>query len=151
MHMEQKINPLCSLNDFLSVCQKSYNKCIDVVEHQHVVNGIFAKMRLHHLKFDGNGQPMIKALAEYLYRHIIDYCIAAKNRSTALTPQDATRLTKEAKKLFIHPPATDDDPDQTGEAGETLLYFFIESVLSAPQVVAKMELKTNRKDEDQRV
>jgi hypothetical protein len=147
MRNETESVPLRSLNTFLSVCHQSYNKCIDVVEHQHVIKGIVAKTRLHHLKFDGNGQPMIEALAEHLYNHIIDYCIASRNRPTPLTPQAAAKLTKEARKLFIHPPASEEDPDQTGEAGETLLYFLVEAVLCAPQVVAKMELKTNRRDE----
>lgn len=104
-------------------------------------------MRLHHLKFDGNGQPMVKALAETLYQHIIDYCLAVQNRATPLTPQESARLTKEARKLFIHPASTPENPDTTGEAGEILLYFLLESVLGVPQVVAKMELKTNPNDE----
>lgn len=140
--------PLVTLNSYLSGCRDSYNKCIDVVKHQHSITGdIEAIMRLHHLKFDGNGQPMIEALAEVLYRHIIDYCIAVQNRDTPLTEQEATKLTKEARKLFIHPATTPEKPDETGEAGEILLYFLLESVLGVPQVVAKMELKTNPNDE----
>jgi len=140
-------NPLGSLNSYISACQNSYSKCIDVVEHQHSITGIEATMRLHHLKFDGNGLPMIEALAETLYRHIIDYCLDVKNRSTPLTPQEAAKLTKEARKLFIHPTTTTKNPDTTGEAGEMLLYFLLESVLGVPQIVAKMELKTNPNDE----
>lgn len=138
---------LGALNSFLSACQDSYKKCIDVVEHQHSITGIEATMRLHHLKFDGNGQPMIAALAEALYSHIIDYCLAVQSRTTPLTPKEAAKLTKEARKLFIHPTSTPANPDTTGEAGEILLYFLLESVLGVPQVVAKMELKTNPNDE----
>lgn len=104
-------------------------------------------MRLHHLKFDGNGQPMIAALAETLYGHIIDYCLSVRNRATPLTSIEAAKLTKEARKLFIHPTNTLASPDTTGEAGEILLYFLLESVLGVPQIVAKMELKTNPNDE----
>ena len=39
------------------------------------------------------------------------------------------------------------NPDRTGEAGEVLLFFLVEAILEAPQIVAKMELKTNHKDE----
>jgi hypothetical protein len=140
-------NSLGTLNSFLSASQQSYNKCIDVVEHQHSISGVEATMRLHHLKFDGNGQPMIAALAETLYHHIIDYCLAVQNRTTPLTSKEAVKLTKEARKLFIHPTNTPANPDTTGEAGEVLLYFILESVLGVPQVVAKMELKTNPNDE----
>jgi hypothetical protein len=102
---------------------------------------------MHYIKFDGNGRPAIKALAECLYQHVEDYCIAARNRQEPLSNQDHARLVKEARKYFVHPPATPADPDQTGEAGECLLYMLIEVVLQAPQVVAKMELKTNPHDE----
>lgn len=90
---------------------------------------------------------MVKALAEVLYDYVIDYCLAARSREAPLTNAQAARLTREARELFRHPPVTDDDPDQTGEAGEALLFFLTEAVLKAPQIVAKMELKTNSKDE----
>jgi hypothetical protein len=135
------------LSGFISASHDNYKKCIDVIDHEHTVAGVKAVMRLHHLKFDANGKPMIEALAEVLYNHIIDYCIASRNRSSFLSAQESAKFTKEARKLFIHPPATEDDPDRTGEAGEMLLYFLMESVLGAPQVVSKMELKTNHKDE----
>ncbi len=140
-------NPLTELNSFLSACRKNYAKCIDVVEHTDSINGITATTRLHHLKFDGNGKPMISALAETLYEHIIEYCISAQNKSSSPDSREYVRLTKEARRLFIHPESTEDDPDQTGEAGEALLYFLLESVLGVPQIVAKMELKTNKNDE----
>lgn len=145
---EYLASPLNALDCYISACQKSYNQCIDVIEHKHsITGGIEATMRLHYLKFDGNGLPMIEALAEVLYRHIINYCIAVQNRGTQLTEYEAAKLTKEARKLFIHPKITPSKPDTTGEAGEILLYFLLEAVLGVPQVVAKMELKTNPHDE----
>lgn len=132
---------------YLSACRVQLGECIDLVTHNETIKGIPATTRMHHLKFDGNGRPMIRALAECLYRHVVDYCIAARNRQDPLTNQDHARLLKEARKYFVHPPATPDDPDQTGEAGECLLYMLIEVILQAPQMVAKMELKTNPNDE----
>jgi len=90
---------------------------------------------------------MVGMLAEVLYEYIIDYCLSAKSRNLPLTNVQSARLTKEARKLFRRPVVTDDDPDETGEAGEALLFFLVEAVLKAPQMVAKMELKTNHKDE----
>lgn len=135
------------INDYISVKQTDYSNCIDVIEHDHVIKGIVSTVRLHYLKFDGNGKPMVEALANTLYSYIIDYCLSARNRNDPLTTQQATLLTKEARKLFRHPTVTDKTPDNTGEAGELLLYFLLESVLKAPQLVSKMELKTNHKDE----
>lgn len=139
---------LCSkINNYISINTKDYDDCIDVIEHGHVIQGIKATVRLHYMKFDGNGLPMVKPLANMLYTYIINYCLSARNRNDTLTPQQAALLTKEARKLFRHPTVTDNSPDKTGEAGELLLYFLMEAVLKAPQVVAKMELKTNHKDE----
>lgn len=147
MTTDTTIDPLTKLSDFLSACKSEYDKCIDVVAHGHVINGITANTRLHHLKFDGNCQPMIPALAETLYEHVIEYCLSARTRPKTLSSTESAKLTKEARKLFIHPATTESDPDQTGEAGEALLYFLLESVLGVPQIVAKMDLKTNHNDE----
>ncbi|NML61097.1 DUF1837 domain-containing protein [Massilia sp. RP-1-19] len=136
-----------NLDDFLTVNEKHYRECVDVVEKDFVAKNLNGKVRYHHLKFNGNGVPMVEALAEVLYDYIIDYCLSAKSRTSPLTTVQSTRLTKEARKLFRRPIVTEDDPDETGEAGEALLFFLIESVLKAPQMVAKMELKTNHKDE----
>lgn len=140
-------DPIQDINNFRSVCIKDYADCMHHLDHTEVINGVNANIRFHYIKFDGNGCPLIKRLAETLYDYIIHYCISCRNRDETLTPIQATRLTKEAKGLFVHPPATIDDPDQTGEAGEILLYFLIESVIGAPQVVTKMELKTNQNKE----
>jgi len=135
------------INTLTSVDQSDYEDCLGVLEHEYTIDGVAAKIRMHYIKFDGNGRPMIKALANMLYSYIIDYCIAARNRPEALTTRQSTRLTKQARELFRHPDVSDESPDKTGEAGELLLYFLMEAVLNAPQVVSKMELKTNHKDE----
>ena len=131
----------------ISVETPDFSNCINVVEHDLKLTGIETTVRFHYLKFDGNKQPMVKALADTLYAYIIDYCLSAKNRDENLTARQSTLLTKEARSLFRHPEISDDSPDKTGEAGETLLYFLMEAVLKAPQIVSKMELKTNHKDE----
>lgn len=136
-----------NINEYASITSLDYSECLEVVEHEYSINGVQSQIRMHYLKLDGNGRPMVKALANMLYTYIIDYCISAKNRPEPLTPRQSAKLTKEARNLFRHPEITDNSPDKTGEAGELLLYFLIESVLKAPQVVSKMELKTNHKDE----
>lgn len=136
-----------NINSLVSVVTSDYEDCLGVLEHDYCVNGVVTKIRMHYIKFDGNGRPMIKALANTLYSYIIDYCIAAKNRPEALSTRQSTLLTKQARELFRHPEISDDSPDKTGEAGELLLYFLMEAVLGAPQIVSKMELKTNHKDE----
>jgi len=133
--------------DLIAVQTEHYERCIDVIEHDFQLQSVDGSIRFHLLKCDGNGRPMVKALAEMLYEYIIDYCIASKNRSGPLTNAQNARLVKEARSLFRHPDISNGGDDRTGEAGETLLFFLTEAVLNAPQIVAKMELKTNRKDE----
>jgi hypothetical protein len=51
------------------------------------------------------------------------------------------RLQREAVALFIRAQKA---TNRTGEAGELLLYLLTEWILKAPQILAKMGLKTNR-------
>jgi|TARA_B110000914_G_scaffold220628_1_gene231013 hypothetical protein len=134
-------------NKYTSVDASDYKECLGMLEREYCIDGINAQIRMHFIKFDGNGVPMVKALAKMLYTYIIDYCIAARNRPEPLTTRQSAKLTKQARDLFRHPEVSDASPDRTGEAGELLLYFLIEAVLKAPQVVSKMELRTNHKDE----
>jgi hypothetical protein len=138
---------LQKVNQYTSASLSDYQDCLGAIEHTYKINGVTTDIRLHYLKFDGNGMPMVKALANMLYTYIIDYCISARNREEPLTTQQSAKLIKQARDLFRHPKVTDESPDKTGEAGEMLLYFLMEAVLKAPQVVSKMELKTNHKDE----
>lgn len=141
------MNARSKLNNHLSVSQDEYNKCVRLIEHGYVINGIKATLRLHHIKFDGNGTPMVKALAEMLYNYIINYCMASRGRHDTLTAPQSAQLVKQARGLFRHPEISTNTPDTTGEAGEILLFVLMEAILKAPQIVAKMELKTNPKDE----
>ncbi|MFC0131503.1 hypothetical protein CR105_25585 [Massilia eurypsychrophila] len=141
------MSSLEDLSKFLAVKEVHYHECVDVVTQNFVLNNLKGNVRYHHMRFDGNGLPMVKALAEVLYDYIIDYCISARNRSAPLTTVQSARLVKEARALFRRPEVTAEDPDETGEAGEALLFFLTEAILKAPQIVAKMELKTNHRDE----
>jgi hypothetical protein len=98
---------------------------------------------MHHLRFNANGQPKVEELCDCLVQHIIHYCLNARTRPSPLNEFDSVKYSQRARKLFIPKGATADDPDETGQAGELLLYFLLETVLGAPQIVAKMDLKTN--------
>ncbi|MGF1746890.1 hypothetical protein [Vibrio minamisatsumaniensis] len=74
-----------NINRYLSVDKSSYDSCIGCLDHEYKIDGYKTNVRLHYLKFDGNGQPMVKALANLLYEFIIDYCISSANRPDQLT------------------------------------------------------------------
>lgn len=136
-------NEFAGLSELLEASKASIQACIDSVEHCEKVDGMHVETRMQCVRFDGNGLPMIEALAEHMYQHVLSYCLHSRDINETPTKQQQAKLTKEARKLFIHPPISEEDPDQTGEAGELLLYLLIETLLEAPQVISKMELKTN--------
>ena len=88
------------INEYELVDLADYDDCLGVIEHQYCIEGINAKIRMHYIKLDGNGLPMVKALAKMLYTYIIDYCIAARNRPEPLTTRQSAKLTKQARDLF---------------------------------------------------
>jgi Cap4 SAVED domain len=129
-----------TLNDYLEAVEAHYNACMDHVQHDLVIDDVEATLRFHHLRFDGNGEPKFSALAQKLVDHIIYFCIASRQRHGSLGAHEYSRLFRQARDLFRK-------EDKTGEPGELLLYFLLETVLKAPQVVCKMSLKTNRREE----
>ncbi|QYK49270.1 MAG: DUF1837 domain-containing protein [Phycisphaeraceae bacterium] len=136
-------HPLADLQRMLSASRQNYDACIDHVVHTHTCSGVTATMRMHHLKFDANGQPKVSDLASCLVNHAIDYAISARHRPATMTAQEAAKYMQEARKLFRVVTVPAEDAELAGEAGELLLYFLLETVLEAPQVVAKVELKTS--------
>jgi len=80
--------------------------------------------------------PKVQELARELVDHATLYALSARRISSLNTPQEWARVVREARSLYR-------TVDTTGEPGEMILYLLIESVLNAPQIVAKMELKTN--------
>lgn len=143
MSTAARANQLMSLDTLLTASRQNYDACIGHVDHLHTISGVTARMRMHHLKFDANGQPKVDALAKVLVNHAIDYALSSRNRPALLTAQEAAKYMQEARKLFRVVAAPAGSADLAGEAGELLLYFLLETVIGAPQVVAKIELKTN--------
>lgn len=127
---------LTNLSKYLEVARLKYDACMSRIDLPLRLDGENAVVRFKHVKFDKNGEPKFKDLAECLADHITQYCFSVTRRQRAMTEADRNRLYREAKKL-MRLYAT------SGEAGEILLYFLLESVLEAPQLVAKMDLKTN--------
>lgn len=90
-------------------------------------------------------------LVEVISFHLVPFClprseIAAVDELYGQVDVDEfklkhTQLSERAKKLFIQTQTT---TNRNGEPGELLLYLLTEWILEAPQLVAKMSLKTNR-------
>lgn len=110
-----------------------------VVKHQYNDN----KVDCYHLKVDANGRPRLTELIKYMSLKITDYAIPRSKVQAALSKlaqtgstEEFTRLTLEARKLFTK-------LEQSGEGGELLLFALTESILKYPQILCKMNLKTD--------
>lgn len=132
--------PIIELSRYLEASTHNYASCIDCLPETRSIDGFDATLRFHHLRFDANGEPKFRDLAEILADHIIEYCFSARRKGNPSKPHEYSRLSREARR-YLRKMGT------SGEAGEILLYLLLEAVLKAPQMVAKMELKTNPKME----
>lgn len=129
-----------SLDQYLEVAVERYEAHLDVLNCDSAIEGVTASLRFHHLRFDSNGQPKFGDLARCLAEHVVTFALSAQQRGNAERWDQRVKIANEAKRLFRR-------DDKSGEAGELLLYFLLEAVLRAPQIVAKMDLKTNSKVE----
>jgi Cap4 SAVED domain len=141
------------LDEFISVLRKDYSKlAIRIRELTHSVqcdcDGV--TLRLH---FPAINQG--KATIWELINVILDYVTPFALHRTQIeeldkayrevTPDEyrikCERLQREALSLFIR---AQKETNRNGEAGELILYLLTEWILKAPQLLAKLPLKTNR-------
>jgi hypothetical protein len=98
-----------------------------------------AKLRLHFVRSDASGEPRVRELARVLARYITLYCFKAERRRN-LTELEHNEIYMQARDLFRK-------TSNSGQLGELLIYFLLETVLHAPQVLKKMPMTTNPNDE----
>lgn len=126
-------------HDFMALLkadQLNYAAVFGTIPTTVAVGSYNVALDFHYLRFNGNGQPKTRELVDVLANHLVLYAIDATRIKATLTDQQRAELHWEAIAILRKYEAS-------GEAGELLLYFLMESVLKAPQVVAKVSLKTN--------
>jgi hypothetical protein len=101
------------------------------------------KISCYHLKVDGNGRPRLPELIKFVCQKITDYAIPRSKIRKAIesmvltgSTEEIARLTLEARRLFTK-------LELTGEGGELLLFSLTECILKYPQILCKMNLKTD--------
>jgi hypothetical protein len=116
---------------------------LSLVERDVVIDKCQAKVHCHCLTVDGNGRVQPRRLAEFMRNAVADYAIPrsqlakAKARDTKYNSTEAvTALVEQARRSFT-------DLAKTGEGGEMLLFLLAERFLKLPQVLCKMDLKTD--------
>lgn len=124
---------------------EALNVHLELVEKDLIIDGHAVKIHCHCLSVDGNGKVQPKRLAEFMRNAVADYAIPrsklleAKNRDLKFNSSEAvSELVEQAKRSFT-------DLAKTGEGGEMLLFLLAERFLKLPQILCKMDLKTDRR------
>jgi hypothetical protein len=114
-----------------------------LVERDILIKNQLVKIHCHCLTVDGNGRVQPHRLAEFMRNAVANYAIpreklaAAKARDTKHNSTEAVaELIERAKRSFT-------DLAKTGEGGEMLLFLLAERFLKLPQILCKMDLKTD--------
>jgi Cap4 SAVED domain len=128
------------LEKLLEVRERDYKLHLSEIPHSLVCESdIETVLRLHFIIPDGAGEPRLRELARMLVTYITNYCFDALKRRD-LEESERNELFMQARDLFR-------DADYSGQAGEMLVYFLIESILKAPQALKKMPITTNTAEE----
>jgi hypothetical protein len=114
-----------------------------LVERDIEVAGSRVKMHCHCLAVDGNGRVNVARLAEFMRSAAADYAIPRSELARAKARDGQFRSTSATIQLYQRAVATFTDLAKTGEGGELLLYLLAERFLKIPQVLCKMDLKTD--------
>lgn len=76
-----------NLDEMMAVRRSDFDSCLNIIEHELKVDSLTAEIHLHHLKFDGNGKPMVAALANKLFEFIIDYCLSMQMKKSIIVTE----------------------------------------------------------------
>ena len=116
---------------------------LSLIQRDVLVDGHVVKIHCHCLTVDANGQVQPRRLAEFMRNAVADYAIPrlqlarAKARDAKYNSTEAVAaLVEQARRSFT-------DLAKTGEGGEMLLFLLAERFLKLPQILCKMDLKTD--------
>ena len=133
------------LRDYLECCQRRFEACVSALNHPIRIDGVDAEVTLHFVRFDpATGEPKFKVLAKALAKHVVRFSLSVRTRESV---QKSVGYDDDEGELFMLARDYFGKLENSGEVGELLLFFLLEAAVGAPQVVCKMELKTNPKDE----
>ena len=114
-----------------------------LIERDVLIDGHAVKVHCHCLTVDANGRMQPRRLAEFMRNAVADYAIPraqlvkAKERDARYNSTEAVAaLVEQARRSFT-------DLAKTGEGGEMLLFLLAERFLKLPQILCKMDLKTD--------
>jgi len=144
--------PTGPLEDALASLKRDLSKLsarLKAVDHTVETECKALTLRLHYPAFRQR-KPMVSELVDTVSTYIVNFCLPRQqvadlnHQYGKVSAEDFTEmfevLRQEAFDLFKRAHVA---TNRNGEAGELILYLLTEWLLEAPQIVAKMSLKTN--------
>lgn len=116
---------------------------LQLVDRDIEIEGQQVRVHCHCLTLDSNGKISPTRLVEYMRDSLTDYAIPRSKMAQAKERDDKYNSTRAVMGLFHEAKATFTDLVKTGEGGELLLFLLAERFLGLPQILCKMDLKTD--------
>lgn len=98
---------------------------------------------IHHISLDGSSLPRLQDFTNYVSEWILEYVIPRKKLMEA-TSGSAAEIRMKHERLRRQAIETFKTTGISGEQGEMLLFVLAEAFLGFPQLLCKMDIKTDR-------
>jgi hypothetical protein len=115
---------------------------LTTVTTHHAIDATKALAHCHHIALDGSCLPRLQDFTNEIAEWVLDYVIPRTKLMTAQSSDNTERRLKEAR-LRREAIDTFKTSGISGEQGEMLLFVLSESLLHLPQLLCKMDLKTD--------
>lgn len=116
---------------------------LSLVERDLLLDGHAVRVHCHCLAMDANGRVRPQRLAEFMRNAVVDYAIPRSKVATAKARDAKYNSTEAVAELMERAKRSFTDLKNTGEGGEMLLFLLAERFLKLPQILCKMDLKTD--------
>lgn len=116
---------------------------LTLVERDVLIAGHLVKIHCHCLSVDANDRIQPHRLAEFMRHAVINYAIPRSKLAEAKARDARYNSTESVAELFEQAKRSFTDLAKTGEGGEMLLFLLAERYLKLPQILCKMDLKTD--------
>jgi hypothetical protein len=115
---------------------------LTTITDQEILEGTKLLINCHHVALDGSGMPRLVDLTNHLVQWVQEYVIP---RSTLNKADNDSPHVRRRKEAALRQQALDAFKTRglSGEQGELLMFVIAEAILGLPQLLCKMDLKTD--------
>lgn len=131
------------LNAILAGDPEELGVHLHLVTRDLAIDGHKVKLHCHCLAIDANGRTKTKRLVEFMRNAAADYAVPRSRLQQARKRDNTYNSTSAVAAIHNQARAVFTDLKKTGEGGEMLVFLLAERFLGLPQVLCKMDLKTD--------